>query len=174
MTEVFLGQIMLTGFAFAPRGFALCNGQLLPINQNAALFSLLGVQYGGDGITTFALPNMQSRTPVGAGASVDGGWNPAAYPQGLSAGVESVTLVSSNVPTHTATVYGTSATGAVRNPTNSLYGNDASALFGPDNGTLVPLLGVGTGGGNQAHPNIQPYTVVNFIIAVQGIFPSRD
>lgn len=174
MTEVFLGQIMLTGFSFAPKDFALCNGQLLSIAQNQALFSLLGTQYGGNGTTNFALPNMQSRTPVGAGPSADPGWNPPQYQQGLVAGVENVTLISNEVPAHTAQAYGTTAAGAARNPTNGLYGNDSGLLFGPDNGTLVPLQGVGTGGGGQPHPNLQPYTAINFVIAIQGIYPSRS
>ncbi|CAH0124998.1 phage tail protein [Stenotrophomonas lactitubi] len=174
MTQVFLGQIMLTGFAFAPKGFAVCNGQLLSIAQNQALFSLLGTMYGGDGRTTFALPNLQSRTPVGAGPSADGGWNPAPYVQGDVGGVESVTLLPIQVPAHSPVVNGTTTAGTARNPTGGLYGTSGSAIFGPANGTLVPLNGVGPGGGGQPHANLQPYTVINFVIALNGIFPSRN
>lgn len=173
MTEVFLGQIMLTGFAFAPRGFALCNGQLLSIAQNQALFSLLGTQYGGNGTTNFALPNMQSCTPVGAGSSVDPSWSPAPYVQGQLAGAESVTLQGTQVPLHSPVVNGTTSAGTARNPTNGLYGTNGSAIFGAASGTLVPLQGVGAGGGNQPHSNLQPYTVISFVIALSGIYPSR-
>lgn len=174
MTEVFLGQIMLTGFQFAPKGFALCNGQLLPIAQNQALFSLLGTTYGGNGTTTFQLPNMQSRTPVGFGNSVDGGWNPSPYQLGETGGVENVTLLQTQMPGHNHLVNGTSATGAIRNPTNGLYGTNSASIFGPSNGALVPLQGMGMAGGTQPHANIQPYTVINFVIALVGIYPSRN
>ncbi|KRG64278.1 MULTISPECIES: tail fiber protein [Stenotrophomonas] len=174
MTEVFLGQIMLTGFSFAPKGFALCNGQLLPVAQNQALFSLLGTMYGGNGTTNFALPNMQSRTPVGAGNSADSSWNPEPYNQGGIGGVESVTLLNTQIPPHNHQVNGTTTAGTARNPTGGLYGTNGSSIFGPANGTPVPLQGVGPGGGNQPHPNLQPYTVINFVIALSGIYPSRD
>ncbi|WP_416057357.1 phage tail protein [Stenotrophomonas maltophilia] len=174
MTEVFIGQIMLTAFPFAPKGFALCNGQLLAIAQNQALFSLLGTQYGGNGTTNFALPDLRSRTPVGAGPSADGSWNPSPYTVGQAAGVENVTLLSTEVPSHSAVVNGTTTTGAVRNPTGGLYGTSGSAIFGAASGPLVPLGGVGPGGGGQAHPNVQPYTTINFVIALVGIYPSRN
>lgn len=174
MTEVFLGQIMLTGFSFAPKGFALCNGQLLPIAQNQALFSLLGTMYGGNGTTNFALPNMQSRTPVGAGSSTDPTWNPAPYSQGEVGGAESVTLLSTQVPPHNHQVNGTTTAGNARNPTGALYGTNGSSIFGPANGTLVPLKGVGPSGDNQPHPNLQPYTVINFVIALVGAYPPRS
>ncbi|UHQ25055.1 tail fiber protein [Lysobacter sp. 5GHs7-4] len=174
MTEVFLGQIMLTGFPFAPKGFALCNGQLLAIAQNQALFSLLGTMYGGNGTTNFALPNMQSRTPTGAGNSVDPGWNPTPYTQGETGGVENVTLLTSQMPGHNHLVNGTNVAGALRNPTSGLYGTNSTNIFGPGTGALVPLQGVGPAGGNQPHPNMQPYTVINFVIALAGIYPSRN
>lgn len=174
MTEVFLGQIMLTGFNFAPKGFALCNGQLLAIAQNQALFSLLGTMYGGNGTTNFALPNMQSRTPTGAGNSVDPGWNPSPYNQGETGGVENVTLLTTQMPGHNHLVNGTNVAGTGRNPTGGLYGTNGSNIFGPATGALVPLQGVGPAGGNQPHPNMQPYTVINFVIALVGIYPSRN
>lgn len=174
MTEVFLGQIMLTGFPFAPKGFALCNGQLLPIAQNQALFSLLGTTYGGNGTTNFQLPNMQSRTPVGFGNSVDPGWNPSPYQLGEVAGVENVTLLTTQMPQHNHLVNGTTTTGAARNPTGGLYGTSPASIFGPSTGALVPLQGVGPAGGNQPHANMQPFTVINFVIALVGIYPSRN
>ena len=101
MSEFFLGQVMMTGFNFAPKYWAQCNGQLLPIAQNQALFSLLGTQFGGDGINTFALPDLRSRTPTGYGSSVDSSWQPPAVQMGQAAGSENVTLLPSNLPART-------------------------------------------------------------------------
>jgi len=174
MTEVFLGQIMLTGFQFAPKGFALCNGQILSIAQNQALFSLLGTTYGGNGTTNFQLPNMQSRTPVGFGNSVDGGWNPTPYQLGETGGVENVTLLATQMPAHTHMVSGNTTAGAIRNPTNGLYGTNSASIFGPSSGAQVALQGIGMTGNSQPHSNIQPYTTINFVIALVGIYPSRN
>jgi microcystin-dependent protein len=175
MAEVYLGQIMLTGFGFGQRGFAQCNGQLLPVQQNAALFSLLGVQYGGNGSTTFALPNLQSQTPAGAGASVDPTWQPSPYNQGLVAGVESVTLLSTQLPTHSHTIAATTAAGTVKNPANAIYGAPAAeTIYGSAASNLVPLgSALDPAGNNQSHSNMQPYRVINFNIALSGVFPAR-
>jgi microcystin-dependent protein len=171
MTEVFLGQIMLTGFAFAPRGFALCNGQLLAISQNQALFSLLGTTYGGDGQTTFALPNLRGRTPV-----ADPAWQPTPYQLGETGGVENVTLLTPQLPMHNHQCNGTTTSGSQRNPTNALYGTNTAALYAPASGTQVPLApqSIAPVGGTQPHPNMQPFDVINFCIALTGIFPSRN
>ncbi|SDQ85235.1 tail fiber protein [Pseudoxanthomonas sp. CF125] len=176
MTEVFLGQIMLTGFAFAPKGFALCNGQLLSISQNQALFSLLGTTYGGNGQTTFALPNMQGRTPVAFGTSADPGWQPTAYQLGETGGAENVTVLTTQLPLHNHQCSGTTATGSQRNPTNALYGTNTAALYAPANGAQVPLSpqSIAPAGGTQPHPNMQPFDVINYCIALAGIFPSRN
>lgn len=178
MTEVFLGQIITVGFGFAPKGFAECNGQLLPIAQNQALFSLLGTMYGGNGTTTFALPNMQSRTPVGAGPSVDGGWNPAPYQYGETGGVENVTLLTPQLPAHTHNLCGCNATATSRAPTNNFYGTTVAAtpIYAPTGGPQVPLMQttIGTVGSTSPHPNLQPYRVINFCIATSGVYPSRD
>jgi len=177
MAQVYLGQIMLAGFGLVPRGFAACNGQLLPISQNQALFSLLGTQYGGDGRTTFALPNLQGRTPVGAGSSVDPTWQPTPYVQGELGGVETVTLLSQNLPPHTHTALGSTNAGAIKNPTNALYaGSGSESIYAPSSGPQVPLNGqtIGLTGGNTPHANMQPYCVLNFNIALNGIFPSRN
>lgn len=176
MSDKFIGQIMMAGFNFAPRSTALCNGQLLPINQNQALFSLLGTQFGGNGTTNFALPDLRSRTPIGYASSVDPSWQPPSVQIGQAAGVENVTLLSTNLPAH---VHGTSAStaaGATRNPRNNYYGTTATPLHGPSSGNLVPLnpQTVAPAGGNQPHPNMQPYAVINFCIFLQGIFPSRN
>ena len=176
MSEFFIGQVMMAGFNFAPRYWALCNGQLLPIAQNQALFSLLGTQYGGNGTTIFALPDLRSRTPIGYASSVDPSWQPPSVQIGQSAGVENVTLLSTNLPSHAHNANATSSSGTTRNPTGALYASTPAALHGPSNGPLVPLntQTVGTAGGNQPHPNVQPYTTINFCIALQGIFPSRN
>lgn len=181
MSEFFIGQIMLTGFAFAPKYFAQCNGQLLPINQNQALFSLLSTRFGGDGKTTFGLPDMRGRTPMGYGPSADPNWQPTAAPMGQAAGAETVTLVVNNLPPHTHLMDCSSANGDNRTPTGRLFANNSMnagtphALYAAP-GAMVPLSQstVASSGGSQAHPNLQPYTTINFCIALSGIFPSRS
>ncbi len=176
MSEFFIGQVMMAGFNFAPRFFAQCNGQLLPINQNQALFSLLGTQYGGNGTTNFALPNLQSRTAIGYASSVDPGWQPPPVQIGQAAGVETVPLLATNLPGHAHTANATTANGTTRNPNNAIYANTSAALHGPATGAPVPLNAntVLSAGGNQPHPNVQPYLTINFCIALSGIFPSRN
>ena len=177
MSEVYLGQVMLTGFNFAPPGFALCNGQLLPINQNQALFSLLGTQYGGDGVNTFALPNLQSRVPVGAGRSADQDWQPTAYQQGQVGGVESVTLSQNELPAHAHALAATTAVGDARAPAGTLYGATSGVpLYGKSTGTQVPLAAqnIANAGADQPHANMQPYLVINYMIALAGIFPAHS
>ncbi|ATS23199.1 MULTISPECIES: phage tail protein [Xanthomonas] len=183
MSEFFVGQIMLTGFAFAPKFFAQCNGQLLPINQNQALFSLLNTRYGGDGRTTFGLPDLRGRTPIGYSPSVDPAWQPPAVPMGQAAGAETVTLVGDNLPAHLHLMDCSSANGDNRVPTGRLFANNVVSP-GPGTphplyaapGTMVPLAQstIANSGGGQAHPNLQPYTTLNFCIALSGIFPSRN
>ena len=175
MSEFFIGQVMMAGFNFAPKFWALANGQLLPINQNQALFSLLGTQYGGNGTTNFALPDLRSRTPIGYASSVDPSWQPPAVQIGQSAGVENVTLLSTNLPSHTHSVNATTTNGTTRNPNGALFANTSVPLHGTP-GALVPLnpATIAPAGGNQPHPNLQPYSVINFCIALSGIFPSRN
>lgn len=176
MSEFFIGQIMMAGFNFAPKYWALCNGQLLPIAQNQALFSLLGTQYGGNGTTNFALPDLRSRTPVGYASSVDPGWQPPAIQIGQTGGVENVTLLTTNLPSHTHSANATTTNGTTRNPTNAIYANTTASLHGPASGPAVPLnpSTLAPAGGNQPHSNVQPYTTINFCIALSGIFPSRN
>lgn len=176
MSEFFIGQIMMAGFGFAPKFFAQCNGQLLPIQQNQALFSLLGTQFGGNGTVNFGLPDMRSRTPVGYGPSVDPAWQPPPVQMGEIGGVENVTLLGPNLPAHTHQLGATTADGNTKNPRNNLYGKTAENLYGPAGGPLVPLnpQTVSPAGGNQPHPNLQPYSVINFCIALSGIYPSRN
>jgi microcystin-dependent protein len=180
MSEPFLGEIRMVGFNFAPTGWALCNGQLLPISQYTALFSLLGTFYGGNGTSNFALPNLQSRVPIhmgqGAGLSL--------YTIGQSGGVENVTLLATQMPAHNHLVAVNNAVGTVANPTNSIlaegYTGDSRSPTLLNNYTTAAATGnlaanaVSQAGGSQPHPNIQPYLCVNFIIALQGIFPSRS
>nr|WP_250626453.1 tail fiber protein [Pinirhizobacter soli] len=168
MSTPFMGQVMLVGFNFVPRGFAACNGQLMAISQNQALFSLLGTTYGGDGVTTFALPNMQSRTPYGMGSN---------NPWGAIGGQENVTLSVSQIPSHMHVFGYSSQTGNQRAPTNGLLGSTGStSIYAPGSGTQVPTnpTTISMQGQSQPHSNIQPYTTLNFIIALQGMFPSRS
>ena len=176
MSEFFIGQVMMAGFNFAPKFWALCNGQLLPINQNQALFSLLGTQYGGNGTTNFALPDLRSRTPIGYASSVDPSWQPPSVQIGQTGGVENVTLLSTNLPAHTHAANASTDAGTARNPRSALYAGSSAQIYGPSTGSLVPLnpQTVAPAGGNQPHPNLQPYTTINFCIALSGIFPSRN
>ena len=176
MSEVFLGQIMTTAFDFAPRGFALCNGQAMPINQNQALFSLLGTMYGGDGRTTFCLPDMRGRTPVGAGGSVDPAWQPPQHQVGVRGGEESVTLSAAELPPHNHQFNAATAPDTTFNPAGKLYGTTSSAIYAPAAGPQVALdaTTIAPAGGGNAHANMQPYLTVNYCIALSGIFPSRN
>jgi microcystin-dependent protein len=181
MAEPFLGEIRATSFNFAPTGWFLCNGQLLAIQQYAALFSLLGTFYGGNGIQTFALPNLQSRVPIHMGT----GNGLSTYVIGETGGVENVTLLYNQMPLHThlmnaSTAYGTSTSPSL----NVLATTNAGSGHGPSPGQLdfvttapnatMPAATVGPNGSNVPHPNLQPYLVINFIIAYSGIFPSRN
>jgi microcystin-dependent protein len=181
MSQFFIGQIMMAGFGFAPKFFAQCNGQLLPINQNQALFSLLGTQYGGNGTTNFALPDLRSRTPIGYASSVDPSWQPPSVQIGQAAGVENVTLLNTNLPSHTHAMNASTTAGDNRNPSTRVFAtstNTSTALniYAASSGPLVPLNAqtIAPVGGNQPHPNLQPYSVINFCIALSGIFPSRN
>lgn len=175
MSNYFLGQIMLAGFDFAPKGFAACTGQLLPIAQNQALFSLLGIQYGGNGTVTFGLPDLRGRVPVGSGASVDSAWQPPPYTIGTIAGVETVTLLTTQMPVHSHAFAATTTAGTVKAPTNALYGGSGAESFYAANAHPVPLAPsmLGLTGGNGAHANVQPLSVLGFNIAMSGIYPSR-
>lgn len=169
MSEPFLCEIKLVCFDFAPRGWALCNGQLLPINQNQALFSLLGTAYGGNGTTNFALPDLRSRVPMHFSSSV---------PQGARMGSEFVTLNSSQIPSHTHRVNVGSAVATVATASGNIPARVADGVaprYGAAAGVVaMNAQAVGNAGGNQPHSNLQPLLVMNYIIALQGIFPSRN
>jgi len=168
MSEPFLSEIKLVSFNFPPKGWALCNGQLLPINQNQALFALLGTTYGGNGQTTFALPNLRGRIPIHMDAS---------HTLGEAAGSTSVTVNIQQLPTHVHALQASGNQAADSSvPTNNVFAQSkGSQLYGPA-ANLAPFApqAVSSVGGSQPHNNMMPYLVLNFIIALQGIFPSRN
>jgi microcystin-dependent protein len=171
MATPYLSQISLFAFGFAPRNWALCNGQLLPINQNQALFALLGTQYGGDGVRTFALPDLRGRVPVhtGVGGTV-----------GQSGGAEFVTLNTSQLPQHGHALRATSDLANTNLPANALPASrprgGVAMYAAPDAANTVQMhpASVTASGGNQPHDNMQPFLTMNFTIALAGIFPSRN
>ena len=172
MSEPFVGEIRMFGFGFAPQGWALCNGQLLPISQNQALFSLLGTTYGGDGRTTFALPDMQSRVPVCQGQ----GPGLSSYAEGQAGGAETVTLAAAQMPGHTHPVKASSSAAGADQPGGRALARSANHIYTaePDTNTVLNADMLGGTGGGQPHGNIQPYLAVNFCIALTGIFPPRN
>lgn len=166
MAEPFVGEVRMVSFNFAPRGWAFCDGQLLPINQNQALFSLLGTVYGGDGRTTFALPDLRGRTPIHVDAN---------HPLGESSGEETHTLTLAEIPQHTHAVRAAAATAGTPSPSGAMLATASSAIYGPAKNLLrLSPDTVGSAGGGRAHENMQPYLVVNFAIALVGIYPSRN
>jgi microcystin-dependent protein len=160
-----LSEIRIMSFGFAPKGWAQCNGQLMPISQNQALFSLLGTTYGGDGRINFGLPNLQARAPMHLGNG---------HTLGELGGEQAHTLSISEIPVHTHTAVATTTLGDSPIPTGNYLGG-ADNMYGPAT-TLTSLLPatVGNTGGSQPHNNMQPYLVLNFCIALQGIFPSQN
>ncbi len=166
MDEPFLGAIFMFAGNFAPLGFALCNGQLLQIAENAALYSLLGTTYGGDGQSTFALPNLQGRLPVHVSNAVT---------LGTFAGVENVILNGNQMPIHTHAVNAVSGTGNQTSPAGNLWAATSVPRYAAP-GTLVPLASaaISATGSGQPHENMPPFLSINFIIALQGIFPSQN
>lgn len=175
MTQVFIGQVISVGFPFAPKGLAQCDGQVISIQQNQALFTLLGTTYGGNGVTVFALPDLRGRAAVGFGPSVDPGWHPPEYPLGERSGVERVTLMVQQLPQHAHQCVGTSADQNQKSPSNALYATTNGSIYGPAGVSEVTLATptIAPVGGNQAHENMQPFTAINFCIALSGIYPSR-
>jgi microcystin-dependent protein len=165
MAEPFLAEIRIMSFEFAPKGWALCNGQLLPINQNQALFSLLGTTYGGDGRVNFALPDLRARVPVHEGNG---------HTLGERSGEQAHTLSISEMPTHTHLVQASPAPGTAVNPANAVLAAASNVYRQADNLTALNAASVTTVGGSQAHLNMQPFLALNFCIALQGIFPSPN
>src|SRR5438270_9103075 len=168
MAEPFLSEIRIMSFDFAPKGWAMCNGQLLPINQNQALFSLLGTTFGGDGRVNFGLPNLQGNVPIGVGSG---------HTLGEKGGTQSVTLSISQIPTHTHVASGVNVAASTADPTAALLAQAPQALgqiyiSPPSNLGAMNPGSIGNVRGSQAHLNMQPFLTLTFCIALQGIFPS--
>ena len=174
MSEPYIGEIIMFAGNFAPKGWMLCQGQLLSIAQNTALFSILGTTYGGDGVTTFALPDFRGRYPMQQGQG------PGLTPRSLGeqGGSESVTLVSTQMPAHNHTLVCSNAQSDLSIPAANVLGADQGGatlnyVAGPLDATMNPAT-IGVAGGSQPHQNMSPFLALNFIIAVQGIYPSRN
>ena len=172
MSEPFLAEIRIMGFNFAPRGWAFCDGQILPINQNQSLYSLLGTTYGGDGRTSFALPDMRGRTPIHVGRSNGG----AFHTEGQKSGEETHTLSGAEMPQHDHVLMATNSNGATDQAQGKVLATAVGASIYGEFGTQVSMAAgtVANVGGSQAHENMQPYLAINFCIALQGLFPSRN
>lgn len=167
MAEPFVGEIRMVSFNFAPKGWALANGQLLPINQNQALFSLFGTTYGGDGRVNFGLPNLQGRTPIAVGNG---------YAWGEVGGQQSHTLTITEIPQHIHALRAVNTnTGNINNPNGANLAASAPAeIYGQANLAPMSASSLAPAGGSQAHNNMQPYLVIGFCVALQGIFPSQN
>jgi microcystin-dependent protein len=166
MAEPFLSEIRIMSYNFAPKGWALCDGQLLPINQNQALFSLLGTTYAGDGRVNFGLPNLKGRVPIHMGPS---------HTLGEAGGQQTHTLTMGELPAHSHVLNATSNNGTAIIPTGNLLAGSPNQLYHAPDPNLVATraTSITNTGGNQPHENMQPYLVLNFCIALQGIFPSQ-
>lgn len=167
MAEPFVGEIRTFAFGIVPRGWALCNGQLLQINSNQALYSILGVKYGGDGITNFALPNLQGKTPIHMSSN---------YPIATAGGEAAHTLTVNEIPQHTHQVNASSQNATLPKAEGNIWGATATTrpIYAATANTTMNAEAIGTVGSSQAHNNMQPYTAVSFCIALQGIYPSRN
>jgi microcystin-dependent protein len=167
MAEPFLGEIRIMSFNFPPKGWALCNGQLLPINQNQPLFALFGTTYGGDGRVNFALPNLQGQSPIHIGGG---------FSQGQTGGEQNHTLLSAEMPAHAHVAQGTTSNADQPIPTGNLLGAANNMYTGANAGNLTPLdpTSISALGGSQAHQNMQPYLTLSFCVALQGIFPAQN
>lgn len=166
MSEPFLGEVRIVGFNFAPRGWALCNGQILPIDQNQALYSILGTTYGGDGQTTFALPDLRGRAPIHEGSG---------HTLGQRSGEATHTLTAAEMPAHDHAASASSDEGTSPVPTDLVLARTPAQIYhDPTNLGAMNGAAVSSTGGSQPHDNMQPYIALNFIIALRGLFPSRN
>ena len=166
MSSPFIGEIRMFGGNFAPVGWAFCNGALIPISENDALFNLIGTTYGGDGQSTFALPNLQSRVPVHVGPG---------FALGQSGGAETVTLTTSQIPAHSHVPQAFATGGNLTSPANGVWAFSASGSLYGDTApsTAFAATAIGSSGGSQPHDNMIPFLAVNFILSLFGIFPSQ-
>lgn len=166
MSEPFLAEIRIFGFTFAPRGWALCDGQILPINQYQSLYSLLGTTYGGDGRTTFGLPDLRGRVPLHEGSG---------YSLGMRSGAENVALSAAQIPGHTHQLNATGDAATTDSPAEAVFAQTLDDRYAPAADLVnTASSAVLNAGGSQAHTNMQPSLVLNFCIALQGLFPSRN
>ncbi|MGK7909049.1 MAG: phage tail protein [Synechococcus sp.] len=171
MTEPYLGEIRMFGFNFAPRGWAQCNGETLPISQNQSLYSILGTTYGGDGRTSFALPDLRGRVPIHKSST---------YPLGTKSGVESITMTEAQMPAHTHTMRGTSdaalsSDNGGNDPTGRVLATSTTPIYtSAANLTSLNAITIGTNTGGQPIDNIQPFLTIEFCIALSGTFPPRN
>lgn len=166
MSEPFLAEIKILSFNYPPKGWAFCNGQLLPINQHQALFALLGTTYGGNGVTNFALPDLRGRVPLHTGAG---------HALGEPAGQTTHTLTVTEMPQHTHFAEGSGASVNTATPTGNYLGENPELLYGPfAEAVAMKATSLASVGGSQPHQNMQPFLTLNFCIALQGIFPSPN
>ncbi len=172
MAEPFLGEIRIFPFNFAPVGWAMCQGQTLPISQNTALFSLLGTTYGGNGTSTFQLPDLRGRVPLGMG----NGTGLSVYELGQVGGAENVTIAEDQMPAHSHTIQASDALATATKPLGKVLGraHDKTFANAPDGTTTMNAASVAPAGGGQPASVLQPYLALNFCIALQGIYPSRE
>ncbi len=172
MSDPFLAEIRIFGFNFPPTGWAHCNGQLMPISQNTALFSLLGTMYGGDGKTTFALPDLRGAAPIAPGVGPDG----TSYYEGQTEGSPTVSLLQSELPLHTHSLSVSTRNASEKSPQNqALAVGQGIGMYGPNSGSTTTMApqALSISGGSMPHNNMQPSLVFIFCIALQGIFPPR-
>ncbi len=170
MGTPYVGEIRMFGGNFAPAGWAFCQGQLLPISENETLFNLIGTTYGGDGQSTFALPNLQGRVPLHMGTSSASG---STYVLGQAGGVEQVTLTSSQIPAHSHVPQAAAAAGSQSSPANNVWAGSTNLPYSQSApAAAMATQAIGPTGGSQPHDNMIPYLVVNFIISLFGVYPS--
>ncbi len=166
MSEPFISQITMYGFNYAPRAWAKCDGQIMPINQNQSLYSLLGTTYGGDGRTSFGLPEMRGRAPIHFDT---------AHPRGQKAGIENETLTTQQMPNHNHALEATSNSATTTEPAGKVFATATQNVYHTlDNSVNMAASAISHAGGGQHHNNMQPYETINFCICLQGLFPSRN